>query len=250
MGKKPETSRVAERDLADWDRIAAGYLDRVSSPEGRIFLQFTEAVWKVVGDVRRKRVLDLGCGPGWMTRALCDGGARVRGIEGSTQMLQQARKICPEVEFVQHDLSLGLPYPKRSFNLIVSHMLVTAIPTVRDLFRDVRRCLTRRGRFVFSLRHPCFYNFAASREDGNGRPFRKVTGYLEPAVWRVTVFEGGHNHYHRSLTDYFQALRDSGLAVTAFVEPRTDPGADEPDATLRSFRSSIPDFLVIEAMPL
>ncbi|MGH9441636.1 MAG: class I SAM-dependent methyltransferase [Thermoanaerobaculia bacterium] len=240
----------AERDLADWDRIAPGYLDRAASPDGRIFLQFTEAVWKVIGDVRRQRVLDLGCGPGWMSRALRDAGARVRGIDGSSEMLRQAKNVCPEVEFLQRDLSRGLPYPKRSFDLVVSHMLVTAIPTVLDLFRSVRRCLARRGRFVFSLRHPCFYNFAMSREEASGRAFRKVTGYLEPEVWRVSVFEGGHNHYHRSLTDYFEALRASGLAVTRFVEPKTDPGADEPDSGLRSFRASIPDFLVIEARPL
>ena len=102
---------------------------------------------------------------------------------------------------------------------------------------------------MFSLRHPCFYNFAPAREGPDGQPFRKVTGYLEPAVWRVSVFEGGHNHYHRSLTQYFEALRESGLAVTRFVEPKTDPGADEPDPVLRAFRASIPDFLAIEARP-
>ena len=248
MEGKPELSEEGRRDLADWDRIAGGYIRRVDSPDGRIFLQFTEEVWRFVGHVKRKRVLDLGCGPGWMSRALRDAGARVRGIEGSGEMLRLAREACPDVEFRQHDLSLGLPYPSRSFDLIVAHMLVTAIPDVGPLFRDVRRCLARRGRFVFSLRHPCFYNFAPARE-ADGRPFRKVTGYLEPAVWRVAVFEGGHNHYHRSLTDYFGALRESGLAVTRFVEPKTDPGEDERDPVLRSFRSSIPDFLVIEARP-
>ncbi len=243
----PEISEASRRDLADWERIAPGYLQRGDSPDGRILLQSAEVFWKVAGNVRRRRVLDTGCGPGWMTRALQDAGARVRGIDGAAEMLRLARAACPGIEFRRGDLSLGLPYPARSFDLILAHMLVLDIPDIAPLFRDVRRCLKRRGRFIFSMLHPCFNSFETARDEQTGRPFLKVTGYLDPAVVRRTDFEGGHNYYHRSLTDYVEALHACDLVVTSLVEPRTDPGADEPDPALRAFRSSVPRFVIVEA---
>ena len=63
-----------------------------------------------------------------------------------------------------------------------------------------------------------------------------MTGYLEPQVWRIDSF-GGHNHYHRSLSYYFDLLRAAGLAVSRIFEP----------AQRRSRTPDIPVFLLVEA---
>lgn len=51
-------------------------------------------------------VVDLGCGPGTLTRSLSEiwPGARVRGVDSSAEMIEAARRGVPEVSFEQADL--------------------------------------------------------------------------------------------------------------------------------------------------
>lgn len=53
------------------------------------------------------RIFDLGCGPGTSTAVLVDAfsGAKVTGVDSSGNMLQEARKKLPGVEFVEADLN-------------------------------------------------------------------------------------------------------------------------------------------------
>src|SRR2546421_4807084 len=48
----------------------------------------------LAGSVRRKEVLDVGCGPGRHAHALIERGARVTGIDVSPEMVASARERC------------------------------------------------------------------------------------------------------------------------------------------------------------
>ena len=76
-----------------------------------------------------------------------------------------------------------------------------------------------------------------------GQPFRAVTGYHREEVWRIKGF-GGHNHYHRSLTFYFELLRKDGLKVSRFFEPEHIPAIEDEFVGWRS----IPVFVLLGAV--
>lgn len=234
-------------DLNDWNANAARYVSSSGSDGGPIFALFAERFWQSLGDLHGRAVLDLGCGHGWLSQRLHRRGARVCGVDGARALLDVARETCPEVEFRQCDLADPADLPD-SFDAVVSHMVVMDVPDLTPLLGWVRGRLRDRGRFLFTLPHPCFFNMKSARDSADGKLFRKLTGYLAPEVWRIETF-GGHNHYHRSLTDYFDALRAAGFAVTQLFEPPhwIAPGTPQADA---EFRRSIPVFLMIEATPL
>ena len=50
---------------------------------------------------------DLGCGPGQIARYLHDRGVKVCGVDLSPEMIANARRLSPEIEFRQGDM-LGL----------------------------------------------------------------------------------------------------------------------------------------------
>ena len=112
----------------------------------------------------------------------------------------------------------------------------------------IRKCIAPTGRFICTLPHPSFFQAPIVRDAITDTLFRKVSGYLQPATWRIMSF-GGHNHYHRSLTYYTEQLRDHGFAITRLYEPRhiTAKSVDEHDKT---FYADIPVFLFIEAIPI
>jgi SAM-dependent methyltransferase len=234
----------ASADLHDWDRIAARYAARVSTPEDRVNRVLGPALWESIGEVRGRRVLDLGCGNGWLSARLAALGAEVTGVDGSAALLAAARTTHPGIAFLRHDLTAGLPPLEERFDLAVSHMVLMDLPEIAPVLAAVRAVLVDGGRLVLTLPHPCFFNHRSRWDEESGWMARMVTGYLTPAVWRIETF-GGHNHYHRSLTYYLDHLRAAGFAVTRLHEPPQQPDPATPHA---AFYRDIPVFMLIEAV--
>ncbi len=91
----PPASWIAEAQES-YDRVAAPYADLVSSALDDLALESA-----LVGHFARMAAqlggptLDLGCGPGHLSRLLTTLGARVVGVDLSTEMLRLARSADP-----------------------------------------------------------------------------------------------------------------------------------------------------------
>ncbi len=93
-----------------YDAVASEYVARVydelrHKPLDRALLD------EVAEEVRgRGRVCDLGCGPGHVARYLHDRGVEVCGIDVSRRLVDEARRLNPQIEFVAGDMrSLDVP---------------------------------------------------------------------------------------------------------------------------------------------
>jgi hypothetical protein len=124
-------------------------------------------------------------------------------------------------------------------------MVLMDIPELANLLKSVRQALREDGKFIFTITHPCFFNYKARRDEATGQLYCGVAGYLQPDEWWIDSF-GGHRHYHRSLTYYFDSLRAQRLAVTRLFEPAQIPYTQENV----EFHQSIPKFLLVESVPL
>ncbi|MBV9470540.1 MAG: class I SAM-dependent methyltransferase [Abitibacteriaceae bacterium] len=234
---------MATEDIKDWNQIAQRYNELVS-PNHFINRQLQPVLWECLGDIRGRPVLDLGCGPGWFSQLMHEAGAQVIGVDGSGELLKAARASYPHIQFIEHDLLEGLPPLGDAFDRIVANMVLMDIPNLTRLMSAVREVLEPQGKFIFTMPHPCFFNLKSHRDE-EGRLYKKVTGYLQPEVWLIEGF-GGHNHYHRSLTFYFDHLRANRLAVTRLYEPK--PQSDTPrTGTDAAYYESISTFILIEA---
>lgn len=233
-------------DISDWDRIADAYAAQAGNHNDLLYQQFRTVLWECLGDLHGCDVLDVGCGHGWLSHACQQASARVVGVDGSAALLQQASARYPSLDLVQHDLATGLPRLDRRFDRIVANMVLMDLPVLDPLLAAIHQVLQPTGRLIATLPHPCFFHYPRQTDPASGQPGRLVSGYLRPAVWRIDSF-GGHNHYHRSLTAYAEALRGAGLAITRLYEPAhwLDPAAADAEAW-----STLPVFLLIEAGPL
>lgn len=110
-------------------------------------------VHSLLGDVRGRHVLDAACGTGRHTRWLCDQGARVVGVDGSSGMLDVARTKCPEA-----DLRLGsvleLPVESASFDVVVNALMAEHVADLNALVAELARALRPGGLLVLSVFHP------------------------------------------------------------------------------------------------
>ena len=155
----PRAAGAAARALAG---VRAGY-DRwaaVYDAEGNPLMALEEPlVRRTLGAARGRAVLDLGCGTGRHAVWLARRGARVTALDFSEGMLARARtkRGAECVRFLQHDLHKRLPFPDRSFDLVVSGLVLEHLREPGHFFREVRRVLRPRGRAVVSAMHPAMF---------------------------------------------------------------------------------------------
>lgn len=137
----------------DYDRIAAEYARRMfreleGKPKDReLLLRFAS----LTGD--RGEICDMGCGPGHVARFLHDHGVRrVSGLDLSPAMLEHARRLNPEIEFVEGNL-LSLPLADGTLAGITAFYAIVNIPeaSLPIVFGEMLRVLEPGGRLLLAF---------------------------------------------------------------------------------------------------
>jgi SAM-dependent methyltransferase len=142
------------------------------------------------------RVLDLGCGPGVISRKIARAGADVIGVDPCERFVAAARRLEePGLRFVH--VPLGRPgaldaFADASFDAVfVSDALLfyfvppdpRAPADIDALIADVRRLLAPAGSFICLEPHPVFYQ--TPWLGAPDRPFTVLTEY-QVTRWRIT----------------------------------------------------------------
>lgn len=186
------------------------------------------AAFELIGGVRGFSVLDLACGEGYNTRILARKGAKATGVDFSEKMIRFAKQeeekeklgICYKVMDAA-DLS---EYPNDHFDLVTCFMSLQDIRSFKKAISELARVLKPNGRFVFSILHPCSEKIRLNKHrrkkiSATDRYFGAMEYTIEWNMERLTK-NFRTTSFHRTLTDYFDALYRSNLSVTRLIEPR------------------------------
>ncbi len=97
-------------------------------------------------------VCDMGCGPGQVTRYLRDAGSNVFGLDLSPDMLEQARKLNPEISFRAGNM-LDLTLSDASLAGVVAFYAIVNLSTelLPGVFREWFRVLEPGGLLLLSF---------------------------------------------------------------------------------------------------
>lgn len=106
-----------------------------------------ELVLELGGVSNSSTVLDAGCGPGQLTGALQLHAGSVAGIDFSAEMISEARKRYPQIDFREANVE-DLPYEIGSFDVVVCCYVANHFARPEIAFRELRRVLHTDGRLV------------------------------------------------------------------------------------------------------
>lgn len=110
----------------------------------------------LLGDVRGKDLLDLGCGTGRHAVRLAQEGAHVTALDFSDGMLAVVRRKpgADQLKLVQHDLRQWLPFNDGVFDRLICCLVLDHITNLEPLFREMRRVLRGNGMAIVTVMHP------------------------------------------------------------------------------------------------
>jgi len=108
------------------------------------------------------KILDAGCGDGWLTAKLSEQFQSVSGNDVSAELIQVAQKNHPELEFSVHDLSNPLPQPQGSLDAAVLNMVFHNIENQTDAAKHLHTTLKVDGKLFVVMPNP-YYTFPVAR---------------------------------------------------------------------------------------
>jgi SAM-dependent methyltransferase len=230
----PDRSPALDADSvrAAWDHAADAYTDGQASGRDWYRYEFLgPAQVALCGDVRGLRVLDVGCGSGYMAREMAGRGARVSGIDISPRMIGHARRIEAEaplgIEYHALDAAeVAARFDAASFDLAVSCIALQDMPDPAAVLRGVASVVRPGGRFVASITHPCTDTPLRQweRDDHGGKRWLCIDRYYERGpidyTWLRWAYEFTTPALHVPLEDWFDWIVAAGFSVRAVREPR------------------------------
>jgi 2-polyprenyl-3-methyl-5-hydroxy-6-metoxy-1,4-benzoquinol methylase len=111
---------------------------------------------ELLGPVDGRRVLDAGCGEGYLARALAARGAQVTGIDLSPRLIELARRKDPGggIRYLVADLSRPLPESAGSFDAVASYLVLNDVRDYRGFVATLATVLKPGGRLALALNNP------------------------------------------------------------------------------------------------
>ena len=142
-----EFEEFGAAELAGWtDRdVASRYVAQFADAADQAMEGMIAAVLPDSGHA----VLDLCCGHGAMTSALCARGCSVTGLDFSSAMLAHAARRAPEAQFKEGDAQ-ELPFDDASFDVILSNCGIMHLPDQPRALAEARRVLRPKGVFAMT----------------------------------------------------------------------------------------------------
>jgi ubiquinone/menaquinone biosynthesis C-methylase UbiE len=129
-----------------WQGVADKY-DSVWSPLTRQFIPSLLADANVSAGML---VLDVACGPGYVSAAVKQSGAVPTGIDFSEKMVAIAERMFPGIRFMQGDAH-GLPFEDDSFDRVLMNFGLLHVSNPERACAEACRVLKPRGKFGFTV---------------------------------------------------------------------------------------------------
>ncbi|MCO5995481.1 class I SAM-dependent methyltransferase [Actinoallomurus rhizosphaericola] len=217
---------VAELTRERWEANTDYWVRVIRESRDRYRTELTDrAVLDAIGDCAGLRVLDAGCGEGYLTRTLAARGARVVGVDACHGLIDAAEGLPCEgpgsASFTRASVD-ALPMEDASFDLVVCNHLFSHLHDPSRAIDEFGRVLRSGGRLIILTLHPCFYTGNAERGASTSVPAAEyfagrgidqhfmVDGLRSPS--KITS-------WLRPLEFYARTLREAGFVIADLREP-------------------------------
>ncbi|WP_286912596.1 MULTISPECIES: class I SAM-dependent methyltransferase [unclassified Pseudomonas] len=197
--------------LRSWQHNAQAWIDAVRSGAIESRRQVTDqAILLAILARQPERVLDLGCGEGWLLRALADRGIDATGVDGDAALVAAAQAAgSPRVyqasyeQLVESAKGVGAGYDLICANFaLLQQDIIPLLTTLKTL-------LVPGGAMLIQTLHPWSVANGDYQDGWREESFSGFAGHWKPIPW-----------YFRTLASWLNALDMAGFRLASLQEPQ------------------------------
>jgi SAM-dependent methyltransferase len=184
---------VVQPEHAAWTRAAPIYAENTAKLTSQAVCLLLDAAHLT----SESRALEVGCGPGHVTAMMAETGATVTGVDLVPAMVETARRLHPNLEFVEANAE-QLPFADDAFDVVLANFVIHHFARPDVVCTEIRRVLKPGGRFVFA---------------GPIEPF-EFMAFIEGLTAHHTMEALAHGPLYLEATrdDYESLVKDAGFA--------------------------------------
>lgn len=201
-----------EKIVQSWERNAAPWTEAVRAHQIESRRLVTDAaILDAVRGRSPQSALDIGCGEGWLARALARDGVRVTGVDVVPALIDAARRAGGgQFHVASYDAIADGRFAVPPVDVVVANFSLIGKESVDLLMAAVPTLLAPGGALVIQTLHPVVSTADLPYVDG-WRPGSWAgfsSAFSEPAPW-----------YFRTLESWIRLLHVSGLRLGEMREP-------------------------------
>ncbi|MBI2173007.1 MAG: class I SAM-dependent methyltransferase [Candidatus Aenigmarchaeota archaeon] len=201
ISEETEWSRVAEELKAEKIKLAF----------------YDNTVISLLGNVKNRKILDYGGGPGVLAITLKKLGADIKEYDISEDMRKKASEKIGE-ENIYHNVG---EIPKNKFDLIICNLVLCIVSEdeVKRIVKNIKNALNKKGFAFIGFCNPKLLDVQETNLDLRPKPSHK---YEENHSYMKTKKEGGYQiiENHRPIEWYERVYEELGLKlVGVFFTP-------------------------------
>ncbi|CAM4022189.1 Methyltransferase type 12 [Pseudomonas reidholzensis] len=197
--------------LHSWQHNAEAWIEAVRTGAIESRRQVTDqAILLAILGRQPDRVLDLGCGEGWLLRALEDRGIEATGVDGDATLVEAARaagsrqvQLASYAQLAAAQVNIGKGYDLICANFALLHQDI--IP----LLGALHGLLAPGGALLLQTLHPWSTADGDYQDGWREETFAGFAGQWQPMPW-----------YFRTLSSWLTALDMAGFRLTSLQEPQ------------------------------
>jgi SAM-dependent methyltransferase len=207
---------------AEYDKIAKNYGSLVQSDPLKNLVQYP-AVLKLVGNVRGKRILDIGCGNGILSRAMAKKGAAVVAFDIAEKQIALAKSFrTKNVVYLVSDQRFRDAKP---FDLAICVMVLNYAPdksALKKFFDCAYKNLKKGGSFISLV-------FVPDKDDFGKVIFNRKFTKLRGRKMKVEFFNASNRDHFAAFffnfdkKDYETAAKQAGFKKFKWIDLRPTP---------------------------
>lgn len=228
--------------LKAYEALAEAYAATVDTKPHNAYYE-RPATLSLLPDVRGRRVLDAGCGPGVYSEWLVDRGAEVVAVDVSPRMVELAKqRLGTGATIRQADLAQPLPFlDTSSFDVVLCPLVLHYMEDWNRPFAEFYRVLRPGAHLVFSVTHPLsdYEHFESERYFETEHVVSKWSGFGSRRV-RIPSFR-------RPLGATLTPLLNAGFRLERVLEPKPTEEFRDADPNHFAELSRVPRFICFRA---
>ena len=231
-----ELAEHVRENRAYWDGMANDWVNagerswRKQEPTWGIWNLNESDLQLLPKDMKGMTAIELGCGTGYVSAWMARRGARVTGIDNSSEQLKTAKRLNDEHKLnltLDHGNAENTPYSNESFDFAISEYGAAIWCDPYVWIPEAHRLLKKGGLLTFLGTHPLAIITTPPNGDASDEHLHRSYFDIHKQDWRELEIDPGGIEFNLTQSAWLKLFRNTGFDVLNYQELQAPASANE-----------------------